>query len=79
MIKEYVIAVAEEMGTEKVNLLRTVSKHCGSEGVRHRRKYTISSDKMEYSEWFSLALDESTDMSDTAQVLIFIRGINKGL
>ena len=27
--------------------------------------------------WFSLALDESTDKEDTAQLLIFIRGINK--
>lgn len=26
---------------------------------------------------FSLALDESTDNEDTAQLLIFIRGINK--
>ncbi|GFR24566.1 general transcription factor II-I repeat domain-containing protein 2 [Trichonephila clavata] len=28
-------------------------------------------------EWFSLALDESTDVSDTAQVLIYIRGVDK--
>jgi hypothetical protein len=27
--------------------------------------------------WFSLALDESTDNEDTAQLLIFIRGINE--
>ena len=26
--------------------------------------------------WYSLALDESTDISDTAQLLIFIRGID---
>ena len=26
--------------------------------------------------WYSLALDESTDVQDTAQLLIFIRGIN---
>jgi hypothetical protein len=27
--------------------------------------------------WFSFALDESTDNEDTAQLLIFIRGINE--
>ncbi|XP_049792521.1 general transcription factor II-I repeat domain-containing protein 2-like [Schistocerca nitens] len=27
--------------------------------------------------WFSLTMDESTDIEDTAQVLIFIRGINE--
>ena len=34
-------------------------------------------DKNGHLEWFSLALDESTDASDTAQVLIYIRGVNK--
>ncbi|GFR21235.1 proteinral transcription factor ii-i repeat domain-containing protein 2a [Trichonephila clavata] len=47
MIKEGIIAVAEEMCPEKVNLLKTVT------------------------------LDESTDVSDTAQVLIYIRGVDK--
>lgn len=27
-------------------------------------------------EWFSIALDESTDVSDLAQVLLFVRGVN---
>ncbi|XP_050516134.1 general transcription factor II-I repeat domain-containing protein 2-like [Diabrotica virgifera virgifera] len=34
-------------------------------------------DKNGHVEWFSLALDESTDVSDTAQVLIYIRGLDK--
>ncbi|GFQ80118.1 general transcription factor II-I repeat domain-containing protein 2 [Trichonephila clavata] len=34
-------------------------------------------DKNGHVEWFSLALDESTDVSDTAQVLIYIRGVDK--
>ena len=28
-------------------------------------------------EWYSLALDESTDIGDTAQLLVFIRGIDE--
>lgn len=28
---------------------------------------------------FSIALDESTNVSDTSQLLIFIRGVNKDL
>ncbi|GFR26619.1 proteinral transcription factor ii-i repeat domain-containing protein 2a [Trichonephila clavata] len=34
-------------------------------------------DKNGHVEWFSLALDESTDVSDTAQVLLYIRGVDK--
>ena len=30
-------------------------------------------------EWYSLALDESTDIEDTAQLLVFIRGIDENL
>ena len=29
------------------------------------------------SSWYSLALDESTDIEDTAQLLVFIRGIDE--
>ncbi|GFQ85955.1 proteinral transcription factor ii-i repeat domain-containing protein 2a [Trichonephila clavata] len=34
-------------------------------------------DKNGHVEWFSLALDESTDVSDTAQELIYIRVVDK--
>lgn len=30
-------------------------------------------------EWFSIAMDESTDVTDSAQVLLFIRGVNSKL
>ncbi|GFQ86916.1 general transcription factor II-I repeat domain-containing protein 2 [Trichonephila clavata] len=55
-----------------------VSKHCGSKGRNIAEN--ISSqlfDKNGHVEWFSLALDESTDVSDTAQVLLYIRGVDK--
>ncbi|KAF0749188.1 general transcription factor II-I repeat domain-containing protein 2-like, partial [Aphis craccivora] len=33
-------------------------------------------DKVKHFQYFSIALDESTDMVDTAQLLIFLRGVN---
>ncbi|GFR15937.1 general transcription factor II-I repeat domain-containing protein 2 [Trichonephila clavata] len=77
MIKECIIAVAEEMCPEKVNLLKTVSM---SANTVVRRVENISSQlfhKNGHVEWFSLALDESADVSDTAQVFIYIRGVDK--
>lgn len=81
MIKECIIAVAEEMCPEKVNLLKTVSMSANTVARRVENiAENISSqvfDKNGHVEWFSLALDESTDVSDTAQVLIYIRGVDK--
>ncbi|KFM72946.1 General transcription factor II-I repeat domain-containing protein 2, partial [Stegodyphus mimosarum] len=81
MIKECIIAVAEEMCPEKVNLLKTVSMSANTVALRVENiAENISSqlfDKNGHVEWFSLALDESTDVSDTAQVLIYIRGVDK--
>ncbi|XP_042897913.1 general transcription factor II-I repeat domain-containing protein 2-like [Parasteatoda tepidariorum] len=57
MIKECIIAVAEEMCPENIS--------------------SQLFDKNGHVEWFSLALDESTDVSNTAQVLIYIRGVDK--
>ncbi|UYV75527.1 EPM2AIP1 [Cordylochernes scorpioides] len=81
MIKECIIAVVEEMCPEKVNLLKTVSMSANTVARRVENiAENISSqlfDKNGHVEWFSLALDESTDVSDTAQVLIYIRGVDK--
>ncbi|UYV77791.1 EPM2AIP1 [Cordylochernes scorpioides] len=81
MIKECIIAVVEEMCPEKVNLLKTVSMSANTVARRVENiAENISSqlfDKNGHVEWFSLALDESTDVSDTAQVLIYIRGVYK--
>ncbi|UYV83924.1 EPM2AIP1 [Cordylochernes scorpioides] len=81
MIKECIIAVVEEMCPEKVNLLKTVSMSANTVARRVENiDENISSqlfDKNGHVEWFSLALDESTDVSDTAQVLIYIRGVDK--
>ena len=81
MIKECIIAVAEEMCPEKVNLLKTVSMSANTVARRveniAENTYSQLFDKNGHVEWFSLALDESTDVSDTAQVLIYIRGVDK--
>ncbi|UYV80144.1 EPM2AIP1 [Cordylochernes scorpioides] len=81
MIKVCIIAVVEEMCPEKVNLLKTVSMSANTVARRVENiAENISSqlfDKNGHVEWFSLALDESTDVSDTAQVLIYIRGVDK--
>ncbi|UYV67485.1 EPM2AIP1 [Cordylochernes scorpioides] len=81
MIWECIIAVVEEMCPEKVNLLKTVIMSANTVARRVENiAENISSqlfDKNGHVEWFSLALDESTDVSDTAQVLIYIRGVDK--
>ncbi|UYV69630.1 EPM2AIP1 [Cordylochernes scorpioides] len=81
MIKECIIAVVEEMCPEKVNLLKPVSMSANTVARRVENiAENISSqlfDKNGHVEWFSLALNESTDVSDTAQVLIYIRGVDK--
>ncbi|UYV79810.1 EPM2AIP1 [Cordylochernes scorpioides] len=73
--------LVEEMCPEKVNLLKTVSMSANTVARRVENiAENISSqlfDKNGHVEWFSLALDESTDVSDTAQVLIYIRGVDK--
>ncbi|GBP67295.1 General transcription factor II-I repeat domain-containing protein 2A [Eumeta japonica] len=38
---------------------------------------TTLTDRMAGFELFSITLDESTDLSDTAQLAIFIRGVDK--
>ncbi|UYV75067.1 EPM2AIP1 [Cordylochernes scorpioides] len=87
MIKECIIAVVEEMCPEKVNLLKTVSMSANTVARRVENiAENISSqlfDKNGHVEWFSLALDESTDVSDTAQaqllVPIFFKGVEMAI
>ncbi|GFQ74061.1 general transcription factor II-I repeat domain-containing protein 2 [Trichonephila clavata] len=73
MIKECIIAVAEEMCPEKVNLLKTVSMSANTVARRVENiAENISSQLFDEN-----GHDESTDVSDTAQVLIYIRGVHK--
>jgi hypothetical protein len=69
------------MCSEKENIFKNISLSANTvarrvEDIAENIQSQLS-DKNRHLEWFSLALDESTDVSDTAQVLVFIRGINR--
>ncbi|CAM4457261.1 unnamed protein product [Lepidochelys olivacea] len=73
------IQAAKEICPEKVDLFKTISLSANAVG---RRIEDIGSniifqmnEKAKKFEWFSLALDESTDVSDTSQLLLFIHGV----
>ncbi|PNF17745.1 hypothetical protein B7P43_G07069 [Cryptotermes secundus] len=80
LIKSCLIVAVEEMCPEKMDLFNNISL---SARTVARRVEDIGSNitnqlinKANDFEWFSLALDESTDITDTAQLLLFIRGVN---
>jgi len=79
-IKRCMIHVAEVVCPEKVKDFEKLSL---SRRTIVRRVEDINQDllkqlmlKSEKFDYFSIALDDSTDITDTAQLLIFIRGIN---
>ncbi|CAM4600186.1 unnamed protein product [Lepidochelys olivacea] len=72
------IQAAEEICPEKVDLFKTISLlvntvACRIEDIASNIIFQLN-EKAKKFEWFSLALDESTDVSDTLQ-LLFIRGV----
>ena len=72
--------VAKEMCPEKVELCSTISLSvntvaCRVENIERNSKSQLK-DKAGKFVCFSVALDESVDVSDTSQLLLFIRGIN---
>ena len=79
-VKDCMVACAmklcpkEKQKFEDVSLSRqTVTRRIVDMADDSREQLKIVSKKFEY---FSLALDESTDISDTSQLLIFVRGVN---
>uniref|UniRef100_A0A8C8SFM5 Uncharacterized protein n=1 Tax=Pelusios castaneus TaxID=367368 RepID=A0A8C8SFM5_9SAUR len=79
-VKECLLSVAKEMCPEKADLFSTVSlsgptitRRIEEMGDNVHQHLQNSSKKLCY---FSLALDESNDVRDSAQILIFIRGTN---
>lgn len=80
-IKKCMLEVAEEVSPGSLSAFKAVSL---SASTVTRRVDEISNDiksqlqlRMKQFVNFSIALDESTDISDTAQLLIFVRGVDE--
>ncbi|XP_060129870.1 general transcription factor II-I repeat domain-containing protein 2-like [Zootoca vivipara] len=80
-VKECILTASKEMCPEKTELFSTLSlsgstvtRRIEEMGGNLHELLQNSSEKLRY---FSLALDESTDIRDSAQLLIFIRGTNE--
>ena len=52
---------------------RTIVPHIDAIAVNIQEQLLTASGRFQ---WFSIALDESTDIQDTAQLLIYLRGID---
>ena len=81
LIKECIVIALNEYCPDKVNL---VKETCLSHQTMGRRIDDLGDniegtlkDKLSACVLYSLALDEGTDQSDTAQLVIFIRGIDE--
>ena len=80
LIKSCLLVAAEEIHPEKMDLIQSVSLSARTtvrrvDDIGNHIKSQLK-DKAKGFKWFSLALDESTDITDTAQLLLFIRGVN---
>ena len=78
-VKKCMMAVAETVCSEKIKLFsgfsfsaRTITRQIRkiSENVKYNQKYCFEDLQ------FSIAIDESTDTTDTAQPPVFVSGVN---
>ena len=80
LIKKCLNAVAKEMCSEKINVFSTISLSANTVACRVENLggniVLQFKDKATKFECYSFALDESTDVSDTSQLLLFVRGID---
>ena len=81
VIKEYILAIAEEVSQDHKNIFENTNlstRTCtrGTEGLGSNFCEKFK-DKASSFMYFSLAMSESTDVWDTAQFLIFVRRIDK--
>ena len=81
LIKECIVIAFNEYCPDKVNLVKetclshqTIDRRI--DGLGDNIEGTLK-DKLSVCVLYSLALDKSTDQSDTAQLVIFIRGIDE--
>ena len=80
LIKRCLNEAAQEMCPEKVDVFSAISLSANTVSRRveslGRNIMSQLKDKAREFECFSVALDESTDVSDTSQLLLFVRGVN---
>ena len=80
-IKKCILVAVDEICPEKKNFFENLSLSAHTIVRRIENISTNIFDKLKENsaqfEYFSLALDESNDITSTAQLLIFIRGIDK--
>jgi hypothetical protein len=81
LVKQCALVMAEEVCPEQKKKIDDI---CLSARTCTRRTEDLDNnlceqlqEKARIFEWFSLATDESDDVSDTAQLLIFVRGIDE--
>ena len=83
LIKECIIQAVEEICPEKIDTFKNISLSANTvtrriDDISNNLNSQVSNKTQEFIS-FSIALDESTDVSDTSQLLLFIRGVNKDL
>lgn len=81
LVKNCIVTAVEELCPDKLPLFNAISLSANTVARRTEdlgKNFEIQlKDACKDFEWFSIALDESTDVADSAQVLLFIRGVNK--
>ncbi|KAL4098878.1 hypothetical protein QTP88_023396 [Uroleucon formosanum] len=83
LIKECIIQAVEEICPERIDTFKNISLSANTvtrriDDISNNLNSQVSNKTQEFIS-FSIALDESTDVSDTSQLLLFIRGVNKDL
>jgi len=83
LIKECIIQAVEEICPERIDTFKNISLSANTvarriDDISNNLNSQVSNKTQEFIS-FSIALDESTDVCDTSQLLLFIRGVNKDL
>jgi hypothetical protein len=83
LIKECIIQTVEEICPERIDTFKNISLSGNTvtrriDDISNNLNSQVSNKTQEFIS-FCIALDESTDVSDTSQLLLFIRGVNKDL
>lgn len=80
LVKDCILATLQEICPDKFSLFSAISLLANTvarrtEDLGNNVVYQLKDACIDF-EWFSIALDESTDVTYSAQVLLFVRGVN---